>query len=174
MGVPEPPCWAGGMSPGVPSSPQARMSPPWPPAAAGCADAQQITLALTLRCRGALSQQPPWLASVPSCPCRAPLYPPAASLGRFLCGTVNDFVAEVGRAYKRATENKQEAELMARKVGCRGAGGLGRAGWHSPRAVEGLAASAPAAHARAVPEVPRHLGCPGQLGVSRHTGFPNT
>ncbi|NXG04891.1 DGKD kinase, partial [Sakesphorus luctuosus] len=34
---------------------------------------------------------------------------------KFLCGTVNDFVAEVGRAYKRATENKQEAELMARK-----------------------------------------------------------
>uniref|UniRef100_A0A8C0HF59 diacylglycerol kinase (ATP) n=1 Tax=Buteo japonicus TaxID=224669 RepID=A0A8C0HF59_9AVES len=96
------------------------------------------------------------------------------SSAKFLCGTVNDFVAEVGRAYKRATENKQEAELMARKVGCRGAGGLGRAGWHSPRAVEGLAASAPAAHARAVPEVPRHLGCPGQLGVSRHTGFPNT
>nr|XP_009930572.1 PREDICTED: diacylglycerol kinase delta-like [Opisthocomus hoazin] len=36
-------------------------------------------------------------------------------LDRFLCGTVNDFVAEVGRAYKKATENKQEAELMARK-----------------------------------------------------------
>lgn len=59
MGVPEPPCWAGGMSPGVPSSPQARMSPLWPPAAAGCADAQQITPALTLWCRGALSQQAP-------------------------------------------------------------------------------------------------------------------
>ena len=42
-------------------------------------------------------------------------------------------MAEVGRAYKRATENKQEAELMARKVGCRGAGGQGRVGW----AVEG-------------------------------------
>ncbi|KAM6323322.1 diacylglycerol kinase delta-like isoform 3-T3 [Podargus strigoides] len=38
-----------------------------------------------------------------------------SSANRFLCGTVNDFVAEVGRAYKRATENKQEAELMARK-----------------------------------------------------------
>ncbi|XP_068553770.1 diacylglycerol kinase kappa isoform X5 [Anas acuta] len=37
------------------------------------------------------------------------------SSAKFLCGTVNDFVAEVGRAYKRATENKQEAELMARK-----------------------------------------------------------
>ncbi|KFR07814.1 Diacylglycerol kinase delta, partial [Opisthocomus hoazin] len=37
------------------------------------------------------------------------------SARRFLCGTVNDFVAEVGRAYKKATENKQEAELMARK-----------------------------------------------------------
>ncbi|NXB37309.1 DGKD kinase, partial [Eulacestoma nigropectus] len=34
---------------------------------------------------------------------------------KFLCGTVNDFVTEIGRAYKRATENKQEAELMARK-----------------------------------------------------------
>ncbi|NXG63686.1 DGKD kinase, partial [Hemiprocne comata] len=37
------------------------------------------------------------------------------SSAKFLCGTVNDFVAEVGRAYKRATENKHEAELMARK-----------------------------------------------------------
>ncbi|NWU84235.1 DGKD kinase, partial [Onychorhynchus coronatus] len=37
------------------------------------------------------------------------------SSAKFLCGTVNDFVAEVGRAYKRATENKQEADLMARK-----------------------------------------------------------
>ncbi|XP_071613954.1 diacylglycerol kinase delta-like isoform X3 [Heliangelus exortis] len=37
------------------------------------------------------------------------------SSAKFLCGTVNDFVAEVGRAYKRETENKQEAELMARK-----------------------------------------------------------
>ncbi|NXU35955.1 DGKD kinase, partial [Drymodes brunneopygia] len=37
------------------------------------------------------------------------------SSAKFLCGTVNDFVSEVGRAYKRATENKQEAELMARK-----------------------------------------------------------
>ncbi|NXP45506.1 DGKD kinase, partial [Heliornis fulica] len=37
------------------------------------------------------------------------------SSAKFLCGTINDFVAEVGRAYKRATENKQEAELMARK-----------------------------------------------------------
>ncbi|NXP70574.1 DGKD kinase, partial [Ramphastos sulfuratus] len=37
------------------------------------------------------------------------------SSAKFLCGTVNDFVAEVGQAYKRATENKQEAELMARK-----------------------------------------------------------
>lgn len=53
---------------------------------------------------------PPALWPVPFPP------PNAASLGRFLCGTVNDFVAEVGRAYKRATENKQEAELMARKV----------------------------------------------------------
>ncbi|KAM6413610.1 diacylglycerol kinase delta-like [Rhynochetos jubatus] len=37
------------------------------------------------------------------------------SSAKFLCGTVNDFVADVGRAYRRATENKQEAELMARK-----------------------------------------------------------
>ncbi|NWX63158.1 DGKD kinase, partial [Promerops cafer] len=37
------------------------------------------------------------------------------SSAKFLCGTVNDFVTEVGRAYKRATENKQEAELMAQK-----------------------------------------------------------
>uniref|UniRef100_A0A8C8FQU2 Diacylglycerol kinase n=1 Tax=Oncorhynchus tshawytscha TaxID=74940 RepID=A0A8C8FQU2_ONCTS len=34
----------------------------------------------------------------------------------FLCGTVNDFVAEVGRAYERATENKEEADAMAKKV----------------------------------------------------------
>ncbi|NWV59754.1 DGKH kinase, partial [Malurus elegans] len=37
------------------------------------------------------------------------------SSAKFLCGTVNDFVTEVGRAYKSATENKQEAELMAQK-----------------------------------------------------------
>ncbi|NXH78210.1 DGKD kinase, partial [Hydrobates tethys] len=37
------------------------------------------------------------------------------SSAKFLCGTINDFVAEVGQAYKRATENKQEAEMMARK-----------------------------------------------------------
>uniref|UniRef100_A0A4W5KHP0 diacylglycerol kinase (ATP) n=1 Tax=Hucho hucho TaxID=62062 RepID=A0A4W5KHP0_9TELE len=34
----------------------------------------------------------------------------------FLCGTVNDFVAEVGRAYEKATENKEEADAMAKKV----------------------------------------------------------
>uniref|UniRef100_A0AAX7UVB8 Diacylglycerol kinase n=1 Tax=Astatotilapia calliptera TaxID=8154 RepID=A0AAX7UVB8_ASTCA len=34
----------------------------------------------------------------------------------FLCGTVNDFVAEVGKAYERATENKEEADAMAKKV----------------------------------------------------------
>uniref|UniRef100_A0A8C2KB12 Diacylglycerol kinase n=1 Tax=Cyprinus carpio TaxID=7962 RepID=A0A8C2KB12_CYPCA len=34
---------------------------------------------------------------------------------RFLCGTVNDFVAEVGKAYERATENKEEADAMAKK-----------------------------------------------------------
>uniref|UniRef100_A0A8C5U652 Diacylglycerol kinase n=1 Tax=Malurus cyaneus samueli TaxID=2593467 RepID=A0A8C5U652_9PASS len=37
------------------------------------------------------------------------------SSAKFLCGTVNDFVTEVGRAYKSATENKEEAELMAQK-----------------------------------------------------------
>lgn len=35
---------------------------------------------------------------------------------RFLCGTVNEFVAEVGKAYERATENKEEADAMAKKV----------------------------------------------------------
>uniref|UniRef100_A0A8C7X9M1 Diacylglycerol kinase n=1 Tax=Oryzias sinensis TaxID=183150 RepID=A0A8C7X9M1_9TELE len=38
-----------------------------------------------------------------------------SSSGRFLCGTVNDFVAEVGKAYERATENKEEADAMAKK-----------------------------------------------------------
>ncbi|XP_064877855.1 diacylglycerol kinase delta isoform X1 [Oncorhynchus nerka] len=37
------------------------------------------------------------------------------SSAKFLCGTVNDFVAEVGRAYERATENKEEADAMAKK-----------------------------------------------------------
>ncbi|XP_076018561.1 diacylglycerol kinase eta isoform X1 [Genypterus blacodes] len=37
------------------------------------------------------------------------------SSAKFLCGTVNDFVAEVGKAYERATENKEEADAMARK-----------------------------------------------------------
>lgn len=42
---------------------------------------------------------------------------PSASLPlRFLCGTVNDFVAEVGRAYERAADSKQEADTMARKA----------------------------------------------------------
>lgn len=47
------------------------------------------------------------------------LTPPPPSfhpVGRFLCGTVNDFVAEVGKAYERATENKEEADAMAKKV----------------------------------------------------------
>lgn len=35
---------------------------------------------------------------------------------RFLCGTVNEFVAEVGKAYERATENREEADAMAKKV----------------------------------------------------------
>lgn len=29
---------------------------------------------------------------------------------------MNDFVAEVGKAYERATENKEEADAMAKKV----------------------------------------------------------
>uniref|UniRef100_A0A672S254 Diacylglycerol kinase n=1 Tax=Sinocyclocheilus grahami TaxID=75366 RepID=A0A672S254_SINGR len=37
------------------------------------------------------------------------------SSAKFLCGTVNDFVAEVGKAYERATENKEEADVMAKK-----------------------------------------------------------
>uniref|UniRef100_A0A087XI42 Diacylglycerol kinase n=1 Tax=Poecilia formosa TaxID=48698 RepID=A0A087XI42_POEFO len=37
------------------------------------------------------------------------------SSARFLCGTVNDFVTEVGKAYERATENKEEADAMAKK-----------------------------------------------------------
>ncbi|XP_017289538.1 diacylglycerol kinase eta isoform X1 [Kryptolebias marmoratus] len=37
------------------------------------------------------------------------------SSAKFLCGTVNDFVAEVGKAYERATENKEEADAMAKK-----------------------------------------------------------
>lgn len=38
---------------------------------------------------------------------------------RFLCGTVNDFVADVGKAYGRAADNKQEAAIMAGKAsGC--------------------------------------------------------
>uniref|UniRef100_A0A8C5DT72 Diacylglycerol kinase n=1 Tax=Gouania willdenowi TaxID=441366 RepID=A0A8C5DT72_GOUWI len=39
-----------------------------------------------------------------------------ATTKMFLCGTVNDFVAEVGKAYERATENKVEADVMAKKV----------------------------------------------------------
>ncbi|XP_059364538.1 diacylglycerol kinase delta-like isoform X1 [Carassius carassius] len=37
------------------------------------------------------------------------------SSAKFLCGTVNDFVAEVGKAYERASENKEEADAMAKK-----------------------------------------------------------
>ncbi|XP_030635538.1 diacylglycerol kinase delta [Chanos chanos] len=37
------------------------------------------------------------------------------SSAKFLCGTVNDFVAEVGKAYERAAENKEEADAMAKK-----------------------------------------------------------
>uniref|UniRef100_A0A8D2LYJ9 Diacylglycerol kinase n=1 Tax=Varanus komodoensis TaxID=61221 RepID=A0A8D2LYJ9_VARKO len=37
------------------------------------------------------------------------------SSAKFLCGTVNDFVADVGKAYERTADNKQEADTMARK-----------------------------------------------------------
>ncbi|KAK0155748.1 Diacylglycerol kinase delta [Merluccius polli] len=37
------------------------------------------------------------------------------SSAKFLCGTVNEFVVEVGRAYERATENRAEADVMAKK-----------------------------------------------------------
>uniref|UniRef100_A0AAY4CNC7 diacylglycerol kinase (ATP) n=1 Tax=Denticeps clupeoides TaxID=299321 RepID=A0AAY4CNC7_9TELE len=38
------------------------------------------------------------------------------SSAKFLCGTVNDFVSEVGKAYERAAENREEADAMAKKV----------------------------------------------------------
>uniref|UniRef100_A0A8C9TKL0 Diacylglycerol kinase n=1 Tax=Scleropages formosus TaxID=113540 RepID=A0A8C9TKL0_SCLFO len=34
---------------------------------------------------------------------------------RFLSGTVNDFVSEVGKAYERVAENQEEADAMAKK-----------------------------------------------------------
>ncbi|XP_067852868.1 diacylglycerol kinase delta isoform X2 [Heptranchias perlo] len=37
------------------------------------------------------------------------------SSARFLCETVSDFIAEVGKAYKKAEENKEEAETMTNK-----------------------------------------------------------
>ncbi|KAJ7310344.1 hypothetical protein JRQ81_007253 [Phrynocephalus forsythii] len=37
------------------------------------------------------------------------------SSAKFLCGTVNDFVIDVGKAYERTADNKQEADTMARK-----------------------------------------------------------
>ncbi|XP_070807818.1 diacylglycerol kinase kappa [Pituophis catenifer annectens] len=37
------------------------------------------------------------------------------SSAKFLCGTVNDFVADVGKAYGQAADNKQEAAIMAGK-----------------------------------------------------------
>uniref|UniRef100_A0A8C9W1C1 Diacylglycerol kinase n=1 Tax=Scleropages formosus TaxID=113540 RepID=A0A8C9W1C1_SCLFO len=36
-------------------------------------------------------------------------------LDRFLSGTVNDFVSEVGKAYERVAENQEEADAMAKK-----------------------------------------------------------
>lgn len=89
-----------------------------------------------------------------------PSPPPAASLGRFLCGTVNDFVAEVGRAYKRATENKQEAELMARKVRGRE---FGVCAWgQSPRVAGGLV------------EMCVPWGCTDTWGAQDSTGCPSS
>uniref|UniRef100_A0A8C9WE78 diacylglycerol kinase (ATP) n=1 Tax=Scleropages formosus TaxID=113540 RepID=A0A8C9WE78_SCLFO len=35
---------------------------------------------------------------------------------KFLCGTVNDFVSEVGKAYERAAENREEADAMKSTV----------------------------------------------------------
>ncbi|KAJ8401788.1 hypothetical protein AAFF_G00377590 [Aldrovandia affinis] len=37
------------------------------------------------------------------------------SSAKFLCGTVNDFVSEVGTVYERSTENREEAEAMSKK-----------------------------------------------------------
>ncbi|KAJ8348780.1 hypothetical protein SKAU_G00273690 [Synaphobranchus kaupii] len=37
------------------------------------------------------------------------------SSAKFLCGTVNDFVSEVGRTYERSTENREEAATMSKK-----------------------------------------------------------
>ncbi|KAM6427486.1 diacylglycerol kinase kappa [Liasis olivaceus] len=37
------------------------------------------------------------------------------SSAKFLCGTVNDFVADVGKAYERAADSKREAAIMAGK-----------------------------------------------------------
>lgn len=65
--------------------------------------------------------------------------------------------------------------MMARKVGCRGAGGLGCAGWHSTQAVEGLAGSAPVVHALAVDASGcAVLGVPGTWDVLASMGYPGT
>ncbi|XP_078067355.1 diacylglycerol kinase eta-like isoform X1 [Mustelus asterias] len=37
------------------------------------------------------------------------------SSAKFLCGTVSDFIAEVGKAYIKAEENQEEADTMANK-----------------------------------------------------------
>ncbi|XP_041051199.1 diacylglycerol kinase eta isoform X2 [Carcharodon carcharias] len=37
------------------------------------------------------------------------------SSAKFLCGTVSEFIAEVGKAYKKAEENQEEADAMASK-----------------------------------------------------------
>ncbi|XP_042196580.1 diacylglycerol kinase eta isoform X3 [Callorhinchus milii] len=34
---------------------------------------------------------------------------------KFLCGTVNDFITEVGKTYEQTKENKEEADIMAKK-----------------------------------------------------------
>ncbi|KAH0630739.1 hypothetical protein JD844_003922 [Phrynosoma platyrhinos] len=54
---------------------------------------------------------------VPPAPTKASQFGEGAALScRFLCGTVNDFVADVGKAYERTADNKQEADTMARKA----------------------------------------------------------
>lgn len=80
---------------------------------------------------------------------------------RFLCGTVNDFVAEVGKAYERATENREEADAMAKKVNA---------------GVRYVSACVTAAWERTPPPLRRFLGCTvknGSAGIDRSlASFP--
>lgn len=97
-----------------------------------------------------------------------------ASLVRFLCGTVNDFVAEVGRAYKRATENKQEAELMARKVGLGVVGGCWGRACHRGAQAPGVLRRVWDSEALGVPRVPRKLGAQVLRVPGTSVANPNT